>query len=737
MPRPRRSVSFLGFSFAFITLIFAVVVTGCGTASASPPAPGSAGGSLTPTTTLQAETANNTSAASSFAAMGNGNIAGSNVSKMPVQQMLYAGATTKVFAAWQPWFGGSNHINVGYRSDDPAQVHRQVEDMISRGINGAIIDWFGPNVDILSAASILMQKEAEAHPGFEFAIMEDSGALFNAAVANGCDVTSQLISDLKFINAQFVPSPAYFHMNGKAVILMFGVTQFFIDWHRVLASIPSTNLLLFRGAEGLQQSFAGGAFQWVDINTTDAFDMQLAALNGFYSSAKSAGRPIVGAGYKGFDDSEALFGTNRQIHHQCGQTWIDTFHVTSNFFSAGNQLATLQIATWNDYEEGTEIESGIDGCTFVVPAVSGSTLNWTVGGAPETTIDHFTVFASTDGQNLAKLADVPVGQHSLVLGQFNLPSPVSLFVKAVGQPSIRNVMSAPVVMKTGDAGPHAVLNVSLTGELTVSASTAGSSDPDGSITHTSIDFGDGTVVQSASASHTYSAPGQFTVTATVVDNGGASGVAVERVEAKATAAGTTILSPSNSAIVNFPTPIVVSANSANPITRINVSIDGMPAHAENKGVINSAFKVFFGTRHIMAQATDASGATTQSTIEVNGEPGDIPPTANITVVPLRSVSPTTVLACAVTSHDPDGFILAYKTQFSDGAVFFTPAAVHTLAGPGNFSVTTTVMDQFLSPASQTAGFTVNAEATAASAAAQAEEAKRKSLQRQREPIRKP
>ena len=721
-------------------LINATVLLACSlvlpTWAASPPQQ-DAGRRLKTTTTLRAETANNTSAANSFSAQGNGNIAGGNVSKVPVQKLLYAGSNTKVFASFLPWFGGSNHINVGYRSDDPAQVHRQVEDMISRGIQGAIIDWFGPNVDILSAASILMQKEAEAHPGFQLAIMEDSGALFNAAVGNGCDVTSQLISDLSFINSQFVSSPAYLHVDGKAPIFMFGVTQFFIDWPRVLATLPSNNLLVFRGSEGLQASFAGGAFQWVDINSTDAFDQQLGALDGFYTAAQTAGRPITGAAYKGFDDTFAVFGTNRQIHHQCGQTWMSTFHETAKFFSASHQLTTLQIATWNDYEEGTEIESGIDGCTFVVPALSGTTLNWTVGGGPENTIDHFTVFASTDGKNLAKLADVPAGQHSLDLARFNLPSPVSLFVKAVGQPSVRNVMSAPVTMKAGDAAPHAALDVSLTGDLTVDASAAGSSDPDGSIAKITIDFGDGTVVQSAMASHTYASAGTFTVTATVVDNMGASGVAVARVEAKASATGTSILSPSNSATVNFPTPIVVTANSANPISRLNVLIDGTPAHADNRGVINSTFKVFVGTHHILAEATDSTGATSQAAVDVTGEPGDLPPSAAVTVVPLRNVSPTTVLACSVTSHDPDGFILQFKTTFSDGAVFFTPAAVHTLPGPGSFSVTAHVIDQFGAPATVTETFTVSAAATAASAAAQGAEAKRKSARPQHEPIRRP
>jgi hypothetical protein len=721
-------------------LINATVLLACSlvlpTWAASPPQQ-DAGRRLKTTTTLRAETANNTSAANSFSAQGNGNIAAGNVSKVPVQKLLYAGSNTKVFASFLPWFGGSNHINVGYRSDDPAQVHRQVEDMISRGIQGAIIDWFGPNVDILSAASILMQKEAEAHPGFEFAIMEDSGALFNAAVANGCDVTSQLISDLHFINSQFVPSPAYLRLNGKAPIFMFGVTQFFIDWPRVLATLPSIDLLVFRGQEGLQASFAGGAFQWVDINSTDAFDQQLAALDGFYTAAQAAGRPATGAAYKGFDDTFAMFGTNRQIHHQCAQTWMNTFHETAKFFSASHQLATLQIATWNDYEEGTEIESGIDGCTFVVPSLSGNKLNWTVGGGPENTVDHFTVFASTDGQNLAKLADIPAGQHSLALAQFNLPSPVSLFVKAVGQPSIKNVMSAPVVMKAGDAAPHAALKVSLTGNLTVKASTAGSSDPDGSIAKTTIDFGDGAVVQSTMATHTYATAGTFTITATIVDNAGASAVAVARVEAKAAATGTTILSPSNSATVNFPTPIVVSAKSSNTISRLNVLIDGTPAHADNRGVINSVFKVFVGTHHITAEATDSSGATSQAAVDVTGEPSDLPPTAAVTVVPLRNVSPTTVLACSATSHDPDGFILQFKSTFSDGAVFFTPAAVHTLAGPGNFSVTVHVIDQFGAPATVTENFTVSGGPTAATAAAQSEEAKRTSARPQHEPIRRP
>jgi hypothetical protein len=144
-----------------------------------------------------------------------------------------------------------------------------------------------------------------------------------------------------------------------------------------------------------------------------------------------------------------------------------------------------------------------------------------------------------------------------------------------------------------------------------------------------------------------------------------------------------------------------------------------------------------GTHHITAQTTDSSGATSQAEADVTGEPGDAPPKAAITVVPLPVVSPTTVLACSATSHDPDGFILQYKTTFSDGTVFFTPAAVHTLASPGSYSVRIDVIDQFGAPSSQTAGFTVNGPLTSATPAAQNDEARRKALQHPQGPIRRP
>src|SRR5262249_31779596 len=162
----------------------------------------------------------------------------------------------------------------------------------------------------------------------------------------------------------------------------------------------------------------------------------------------------------------------------------------------------------------------------------------------------------------------------------------------------------------------------------------------------------------------------------------------------------------------------------------DVLIDGAPAHSDTGGVINSAFKVFAGPQTITVKATDSTGAVSQSSINVVGEPANLPPTAALTITPLPSVSPTTVLACAAPSHDRDGFILKCQIQFSDGTTFTTQAAVHTFPAQGSFSVTTTVFDNFLATASTTQSFAVTSAATAASAEAQRAEAQSKPAQPQ-------
>src|SRR6185312_14809200 len=102
-----------------------------------------------------------------------------------------------------------------------------------------------------------------------------------------------------------------------------------------------------------------------------------------------------------------------------------------------------------------------------------------------------------------------------------------------------NKMSPPIAWHPGDQPPAIQFNVSQTGALTYAASTAGSS---GNVARSTIDFGDGTIVSTASAVHTYAAPGTYRITASVYDQAGASAVAVQQISAKSPSGGITIAS---------------------------------------------------------------------------------------------------------------------------------------------------------------------------------------------------
>src|SRR5439155_19012669 len=60
---------------------------------------------IVPTTTLQVQTSNNTSAANSFQSQSNGNLGATNVSKANMHSLLYPGNRTKIYAHLMPWFG--------------------------------------------------------------------------------------------------------------------------------------------------------------------------------------------------------------------------------------------------------------------------------------------------------------------------------------------------------------------------------------------------------------------------------------------------------------------------------------------------------------------------------------------------------------------------------------------------------------------------------------------------------
>ena len=396
---------------------------------------------VVPTTTLAAQTANNTSAANGFANQSNGNLGANNVSKVDVHSLLYSGATTKIFAHLMLWFGDGGHMNVGYNSADPGQIQRQINDMISRGIDGVVIDWYGPNNFVDSATQAVM-NEAEKHPGFTFAIMIDEGAIRQSG-CGGCSAQQSLISLLKYIEQKYFVSKAYFTIDGQPVVTDFNVDgSGFIDWNAVNAALSIHPRFIFQDNGGFKHAMSDGSYSWV---MPQASNYGLDYLSSFYQTGlEFPNIETVGAAYKGFNDSLAPWGSRRIMNQQCGETWLQAFSKVNSLYNAGRQLPYLQLITWNDYEEATEIESGIDSCFGLTAALSGSALKWTISGN-ENTVDHYNVYISTDGQNLMTLTSAEPGLHSVDLCSFPIPNgKYQLFVQAVGKPMLSNRMPGAV-----------------------------------------------------------------------------------------------------------------------------------------------------------------------------------------------------------------------------------------------------------------------------------------------------
>jgi hypothetical protein len=307
-----------------------------------------------------------------------------------------------------------------------------------------------------------VMAEAENHPGFTFAIMVDQGAI-EWDSCQGCTPQQALIAQLQYIEQKYVPSPAYMTEQGLPVITNFNVDlSYTIDWNAVNAALAIQPFYIFQNNNGFSHTLSEGSYAWVMPTTTD---YGMGYLTSFYDTGMNfPSEHTVGGTYKGFNDTLASWGSDRIMGQQCGQTWLQTFSKANSLYSSGKQLSEMQLVTWNDYEEGTEIETGVDNCFTVGATAKANSLQWAITGN-ESTVDHYTAYISTDGQNLMPLTDLATGIYSLNLCSFPIPAgSYTLFVQAIGKPSLANQMSGGVAYApscgSGGAPPTVSLSTS-------------------------------------------------------------------------------------------------------------------------------------------------------------------------------------------------------------------------------------------------------------------------------------
>lgn len=201
--------------------------------------------SLTQPTTYAELTQKNSSAALNFTEQVEGTPS-ENVSKVSIASVLPTGTSAHIYAHFLSWFGTAGHQDVGYSSADALQVQKQITDMLSRGINGVIVNWHGP-ADFTNQSALLIMAEAESHTGnFEFSIEEDSAAFADCAATSGCDLAAKIASDVTYIQSTYATAKSYMKFQDRPVIFFYGMEAYKLDWDKIRASLSGNPVLIFR-----------------------------------------------------------------------------------------------------------------------------------------------------------------------------------------------------------------------------------------------------------------------------------------------------------------------------------------------------------------------------------------------------------------------------------------------------------------------------------------------------------
>ena len=258
---------------------------------------------IVPNTTLTAETTNNTSAADTFPGceittvtngqcVDNGNLTASNVSKVDVHTLLSASQQgAKVYTTYIPYWVHGTHPNIGYSSQDPNQVTREIADLTSRGFNGVLVDWYGPG-SFEEGATEILKSQLEQQNALKFGLMIDQGALEWFSCYPTCSATQALLNVIAFARQKgYFSSPAAIHnSDGKTVVTQFGMEAYNINWSTI-QNQNSDLEWIFENAGAFGNGYTVGAYGWLSPKNPQQNGIRRPRLHSVFPADRQASIP--------------------------------------------------------------------------------------------------------------------------------------------------------------------------------------------------------------------------------------------------------------------------------------------------------------------------------------------------------------------------------------------------------------------------------------------------------------
>ena len=258
-----------------------------------------------------------------------------------------------------------------YASSDPDVIENHLLLMKLSGIDGVMIDWYGvqgTNGDIgslLNNSNALISKVDDF--GLKFSVvMEDRFSTVSSS--NLTPDINKAKANMAYLRNNYFNNPSYIRQNAGAdpLVGVFGPIRFQTEsqWTQILAEagepVDFNTLWYEKNDAGVN---ADGEYAWIyeDENLDDHFAHQTNFLNIRAPTLGTAGA----AAYPGFNDYYEEGGVGNvvpfEIPHNNGQT-LDA--LLNQVQSVANQHPTridfLQLATWNDFGEGTMLEPTLE-----------------------------------------------------------------------------------------------------------------------------------------------------------------------------------------------------------------------------------------------------------------------------------------------------------------------------------------------------------------------------------------
>ncbi len=248
-----------------------------------------------------------------------------------------------------------------YDSGDDHALECQVLLMKFAGLDGVVVDWYGTK-DALDFAANHRHTERLfpwlKKAGLKFAICYEDQALGQAAKAKAIpagETLAQAKSDLLWAQEHWFGDEAYVKQDGRPVMLVFGPQYLQREQWSELRGALSSKPMIFGLPHLAKERGLDGVFGWPPVEggktlTAEQWRKELDALY----ARRGAGEAVIATVFPGFKDIYKQAG----VHDSYG-TIAPRFGAT---FSESLDLAMksgapiVQVATWNDYGEGTMIE---------------------------------------------------------------------------------------------------------------------------------------------------------------------------------------------------------------------------------------------------------------------------------------------------------------------------------------------------------------------------------------------